>query len=1137
MANRFKDTLLLIGNGDSERAALRNLFESKFYILEAETAAQGVLLLQQNRTYIAAVVADIPMEDRKGQEALAAECGGDEARRIPLITIVPATGTGANEEYAFIMGATDVVLKPYTTLAITRRVQILVDLYMHQWDLQRLADEQNETIRKNNQIMVDTLSTLIERRSTESGNHVLRIRMFTKILLEALSVAHPEYGLTEKSIDAISSASALHDIGKIAIADSILGKPGKLTDAEFEIMKTHTTEGGRIVEGLWETGDREFVRYSYNIALYHHERYDGGGYPKGLAGEDIPICAQVVGLTDAFDALTTQRVYKPAYPYDTAVNMILNGECGVFSPKLLECFKRSRELLVNLANQYADGRDPNAEDIRVPLPGPVKREYALNSLEMSQRKYQALLHYCEDTVIELDINNGIFHVVYNPNPDLISLFSNVSFRELSERLFHSGIHPEDRDTVSERYGDGMLQIFRRKARTFRFRCRMYSPPHDDYIPYEITLQRIYNEGPDSRMLLAIFHKLEEKTAAQWQGPKSIRENPAMYDLMAAAVCCLPDEGFSIREGAASLTPITGFTVTELWTRFGDSLMNLAVPEDRETLRTQLQSRDIRGGRKEFRLHLHRRDGSPVCTLCRCRTDIGPDGSEYHYMTLTDIETGVAYERKLRQDIQRNQTILDQSGSILFDWELATDQIWCSDRWQERFGYPMSAKGFSRTVRSSYHVHPDDLPLLRSAADSLLKGEKVELIEIRIANAQGRYFWSRIRGIAMRDDYGKMTHIIGAIYDIDQLKNDALSMRRQAQRDALTKLLNKASTQRSVSEYLAERQENSVAAILVMDLDNFKTVNDSLGHYYGDAVLNQVGSILKSLFRAHDILGRIGGDEFMILLKDLPDAEVAESRCRLLVDTMYTLLHKLMPNLPVSVSVGAALAPHHGNTYQELYRRADEALYHAKRKGKNRYSIYDPRKAYGTAQEPEAHTTRIDSESREIKQEDSVAQFVFRKLYESRDIGETISEILGFIGIHFNVSRVYIFENNVDNTRCSNTFEWCNAGIEPQIEALQDLDYAETLEGLREMYEENSILYSTDISELPENIRRILEPQGIRSMLHCAILDRGEFRGFVGFDECTANHLWTQGQVNTLKLLASILCVFVTKLRSLEKDGK
>lgn len=368
MISRLKDTLLLVGDAASDRAKLRGIFSSGYDLLEAENVAQAHLLLQQNSSCIAAVLADLPLSAGDDVRLLASSCLPGTPKEIPLILFASSTETESQEELAFSLGATEVVLRPYTATVAQRRVQTIIDLFVHKWHLEKMVDEQSQTIRNTNQVMLDALSAIIEHRNTESGNHVLRIRRFTEILLKEVASFCPEYKLNEQSIRIISNASALHDIGKISIPDSILNKPDRLTPEEYEIIKTHTTVGGQLVENLSGMGDVEYLRYAYNIALHHHERWDGNGYPQGLKGDAIPICAQVVGMADAFDALTSPRVYKPAIPYEQAVNMIVNGECGIFSPKLVECFKRVRTQLVKLAHQYADGYSPKSDHITLPLP-------------------------------------------------------------------------------------------------------------------------------------------------------------------------------------------------------------------------------------------------------------------------------------------------------------------------------------------------------------------------------------------------------------------------------------------------------------------------------------------------------------------------------------------------------------------------------------------------------------------------------------------------------------------------------------------------------------------------------------------------------------------------------------------------
>ena len=198
---------------------------------------------------------------------------------------------------------------------------------------------------------MDVLGTVVEYRNLESGEHIKRVKEFTNILAEKAAEKYPEYGLTPEKIAVIVAASPLHDIGKIAIKDSVLLKPGRLTDEEFEYMKSHTIRGCELLDSIKEDWNDDTMKYAYEICRHHHERYDGKGYPDGLVGDEIPICAQLVSVADVYDALVNERCYKDAFSKEDAYRMIITGECGVFSPKLMESFRKVRPAFEKLANK------------------------------------------------------------------------------------------------------------------------------------------------------------------------------------------------------------------------------------------------------------------------------------------------------------------------------------------------------------------------------------------------------------------------------------------------------------------------------------------------------------------------------------------------------------------------------------------------------------------------------------------------------------------------------------------------------------------------------------------------------------------------------------------------------------------
>ena len=1060
MISRLKDSLLLIGDSASDRAALRQIFQGRYHLLEAETVAQSTVLIRQNGGCIAAILADLPMDNADALRRLITACHPGSPDAIPVILFVTPSAAGAQEEFAFALGVTDVITRPYSSALVQHRVQVVVDLFLHQWHLEQLVNEQHQTIQNTHQIMLDTLSAIIEHRNTESGHHVLRIRRFTETLLKEVAVSCPEYGLTDADIGIMVNASALHDIGKISIPDSILNKPGRLTAEEFEVMKTHTTVGGQMVRHLRGMAEDTQLRYACNIALYHHERWDGNGYPFGLKGDSIPICAQAVGLADAFDALTTPRVYKPALPYSQSVNMILNGECGTFSPKLLECFKRVRTQFVNLATEFSDGHNPKEDHISVPLPGPSRVPHALSASQLSQVKYQALLHHINDTVMELDLDNHLYHVVYNPNPDLDPIIPSGPFQSIIDQLRYSSLHPQDIDVVEEMRYCLNEEFFHKNLRRKTFFLRFFSPALEDYQRYELTFLRVNTGNPNQRIVIAVWHRVQRSDVSSptpVQG--ALHTSPALYGLVSTALRCTCTPEQTINAGARELFTLTGYSPEEIDRQFGNQLANMVVPEDRADFDRAVGNQLQQGGRTDTEYRLLRKNAAPIWVLDRSRLYVEEDGQEHVYHAIRDNTQIRATINALQAESERHRLLRDQSEGIIFDLDLNTDTLTCSPRWQKIFGYPPLSAHFLAQLPHSGHFHPDDLSPLLSWADSLRQGkDSLHYQEVRIINSSGKYIWCRIHAQLQRDERTQTNRVVGIIYDIDEFRQATLALKERAERDSLTRLLNKASIQQLVTEHLNSQPSGQMSALLILDLDNFKSINDTYGHLYGDAVLTQIGSNLRRLFRSHDIIGRIGGDEFLIFLKDIPDADLVHSRCNLLLATFRELFRRLVPELNVSCSIGAALSPTHASNYAELYQRADEAMYLAKTNGKDRYKLYNPRDKYDALLENATYAnTRIDSNEQSNLTDNSLIRFVFRALYESNDLEYTVNELLAHIGQQFNVSRAYIFENSDDNTACSNTFEWCNKGIPPEKEHLQNISYITDIPGWPDLFAATGML--------------------------------------------------------------------------------
>lgn len=355
-----RSTILIVDDMEVNRAILRELVNGDFAIQECSNGQEAMDIIHSIPEEIAVILLDIIMPVMDGFSVLKELKKEDYLKDIPVI-LITSENSSSSEIKAFDSGASDMITKPFNPHIVKRRVYNIIELYRHKNHLEELVEQQTRKLVETNNTIIDALSTIIEYRSMESGQHNRRIRMFTKIMLNEIAQLYLEYELTQSEIDLISSAAAMHDIGKIAIPDAVLNKPGKLTTEEFELMKTHTTKGCEILMTLNRLENKKYLKYCYEICRYHHERWDGRGYPDKLKGDEIPICAQAVAIADVYDALTTARVYKPAYVHKQAVQMILNGECGIFSPKLMVCFKNVCSQFEALAADYADGKELDSE--------------------------------------------------------------------------------------------------------------------------------------------------------------------------------------------------------------------------------------------------------------------------------------------------------------------------------------------------------------------------------------------------------------------------------------------------------------------------------------------------------------------------------------------------------------------------------------------------------------------------------------------------------------------------------------------------------------------------------------------------------------------------------------------------------
>lgn len=448
-----KQTILIVDDSMLNRALLADMIGDAYRIVEAEDGKQAVAALQKEGTGISLVLLDYVMPQMNGFDVLEVMNRNGWIKDIPVI-MVSAESDAAYIERAYELGVTDFINRPYDVNIVRRRVMNTLMLYQKQRTLMGMVADQVYEREKSNNLMVYILSHIVEFRNGESGMHVLNVQAMTEMILTHLMRLTDQYPLTAEDISLITMASSLHDIGKIAIPEEVLNKPGRFTDEEFAIMKTHSAVGSDMLDNLELYKDEKLVKVAREICRWHHERYDGRGYPDGLVGDEIPISAQVVALADVYDALTSQRVYKPPFSHEEALRMIREGECGSFNPLILECLTAVADDLESRLNRGVTGREISVDSLHLSeaaLDNGVAKASSrtLELLDYERMKYHFFASMSNEVQFEYtdeppmivlsdwgDRKLGLPEIVMDPYHDeaFCRVFGNDNLAELNQRL-------------------------------------------------------------------------------------------------------------------------------------------------------------------------------------------------------------------------------------------------------------------------------------------------------------------------------------------------------------------------------------------------------------------------------------------------------------------------------------------------------------------------------------------------------------------------------------------------------------------------------------------------------------------------------------------------------------------------------
>lgn len=343
-STRRKPLILIVDDSQYNRELLSEILTEDFDIIQADNGAKALEIIENRRKELSCVLLDLSMSVMNGFEVLEKMNNTRWIKTLPVIIISAENSTDSLRK-GYVLGASDYIFRPFDSLVVVKRVKNTVNLYENQKKLAKMVLDKNHENNRLSDMMVSILGHTVEFRNKESTLHISNVSNLTKIFMEELNKSNYDYYFTRQDIALISRAAALHDLGKVSIPDDVLNKPGKFTEEEFDMMKNHTLIGAQMLEADPIYKNEPLVKTAYKICRWHHERYDGKGYPDHLKEEEIPIEAQIVSIADVYDALTSERCYKKAFTHEKAIEMINNNECGVFNPKLIDCLNNIESTL------------------------------------------------------------------------------------------------------------------------------------------------------------------------------------------------------------------------------------------------------------------------------------------------------------------------------------------------------------------------------------------------------------------------------------------------------------------------------------------------------------------------------------------------------------------------------------------------------------------------------------------------------------------------------------------------------------------------------------------------------------------------------------------------------------------------
>lgn len=614
--------------------------------------------------------------------------------------------------------------------------------------------------------------------------------------------------------------------------------------------------------------------------------------------------------------------------------------------------------------------------------------------------------------------------------------------------------------------------------------------------------------------------------------KNSNMDALIQNIPGGVICCRDDWDLELIFYSDGFLKMFGYTREEIESLFENKFSRMIVPDDLNTTRPEVERQMKLGNTKEIEYRVTCKDGS--CLVIQDKGQlVMRDGRPVFYCILIDITERRKADEELKMSLERCQIILNQATDIIFEWDIKNDTLTCSPNWIKKFGYEAVSDHISEAVVKRGNLHRDDKKIFVQMQKEVLLGSPCGENEIRIATKAGVYLWCRVRYTLQTDQEKRPARAIGVITDIDKEKREKERLLELAEQDSLTGLYNRGAVQTLIQRYVVKALPSDRCVLMILDVDNFKKVNDIYGHLSGDAMLRSIADMLRRLFSENSVLARVGGDEFAVLLYHVRTIGEVESKADEILHNFRSILNHKKDI--ISCSIGISVAPEDGDNFASIYKNADTALYQAKRQGKNRYAFYA--ESLEEVIMPKGQTDVAEAAALDHNlTEQNLTGYILDILSRSHNMEKSINQLLEIVGRQVDVCRVYIFEDEENGIRSSNTFEWCKEGVRSEKGNLQNINM-EALDHYYDNFNEEGIFFCGDVSTLLTHQRIILEKQGIKSVLQCRIMDQGRPRGFIGFDECTENRYWTGNQIRLLQSISRILGLFLMKGRAQERLSK